>query len=223
MAGIHPIEFDTESFEFERKFYVESLPQDLLKAAGCDVIVQSYLFARDGYAVRIRITFTDEKLDFPRFDEATDYRGAYERKLLSELMARAGSDREKVRAHIAVKSPTVGAQRYEFEREIDLDVAVQILRRCDGVIVKNRFSTWIDEDGWQCDVFSGENAGLIVAEVERAVPVTNLKIPSFCVSEVSEDMRFTNDHLSIEPFARWGAAFKAELEVRGPHFMDLEG
>ena len=124
---------------------------------------------------------------------------------------------------MAVKSPAVQGERYEMESSLDLAVATQIIRRCPTVILKNRYSLWYDEDGWEFDVFAGQNEGLIVAECERLAPVVDLKIPEFCVTEVSDDMRFTNDYLSKAPWRHWGPMYALELAARGPHFMNLDG
>ncbi|MBR5950646.1 MAG: adenylate cyclase, partial [Actinomycetaceae bacterium] len=108
--------FDDEqlSFEFERKFFVRELPSDVREHGSVETIVQAYLFAQDGYAVRVRLIFPDMEASFEPFDEAVDYCGAYERRVLDVLMRQAG---EQVRAVISVKSPMVTAERYEFERE----------------------------------------------------------------------------------------------------------
>lgn len=212
--------FDEEEFdfEFERKFFVRGLPRDVREHGAVETIVQAYLFAEDGYAVRVRLLFPDTEAPFVPFDEAEDFCGAYERRVLNSLMKQAGED---VRAVISVKSPMVTAERYEFERELDVDVVWQILRRSTNMIVKNRFSLWIGEDGWVFDVFGGQNEGLILAECERLQPVVSLEIPDFCVTEVSGDLRFTNDFLSKEPWRQWGAAFERELANTDPHFLKL--
>ena len=207
-------------FEFERKFLVRSLPREVAQHGSRQVIAQAYLFAQEGYAVRVRLTFPGRTVELPRFDDAVDFLGAYEHRLLDRLMAR---DQERVSASIAVKSPPVGGERYEMESELDVSVADQILRRSANIIVKNRYSFWYDEDGWEFDVFGGQNEGLIIAECERLAPVVDLRIPEFCVTEVTEDLRFTNDHLSKEPWRQWSGMYELELRARGPHFMDLRG
>ena len=222
--------FDSEDlhFEFERKFLVKELPRDVLTHGSHQVIAQAYLFAEEGYAVRVRLTFPETSIEFPPFDEAVDFLGAYERRQLHKLLRDAGvyePDRQShtVTATIAVKSPAIAGERYETENQIDIDVASQILRRSPNIILKNRHSLWYDEDGWEFDVFGGQNSGLVVAECERLGPVVDLKIPTFCVTEVTEDLRFSNDYLSKEPWCQWRAVFSAELEARGPHFLNLTG
>lgn len=214
--------FDAETlnFEFERKFFVNELPSEVAHHGSHQVIVQAYLFAQDGYAVRIRLTFPDRSVALPHFDDTVDFLGAYERRILAGLLPEAG---DQVSAWIAVKSPAGAGERYEMESEVDVTVAEQIIRRSPNVILKNRHSLWYDEDGWEFDVFGGQNEGLIIAECERLAPVTDLKIPSFCVTEVTEDLRFTNDYLSKEPWRQWKDMYRGELRAKGPYFMDLRG
>ena len=63
------------------------------------------------------------------------------------------------------------------------------------------------------------NRPLIVAECERGGPVTDLSIPSFCVTEVTDDRRFSNESLSHTPFGGWADAFAHELATDGPKFL----
>ncbi|VEI13293.1 CYTH domain-containing protein [Trueperella bialowiezensis] len=208
------------SFEFERKFLVRELPEGVVEHGAPQAIIQAYVFAEAGYAIRVRLQFRGVELPTGRFDPALDELGAYERRLLAELMKEAG---DGVVATIAVKSPSVNGERYEMETELDADVAVQIVQRAPRVIAKTRHSLWFNEDGWEFDVFAGQNAGLIVAEIERLGPVVDLAIPNFCVTEVTADPRFTNDSLSKQPWQHWDVLYMNELAQRGPFFMDLRG
>lgn len=207
-------------FEFERKFLVRELPEGVVEHGGAQVIIQAYLFAEAGYAVRVRLQFRGAELAKETFDPAVDELGAYERRILAQLMKThpAGAV-----ATIAVKSPAVAGERYEMEAGLDTDVAVQIVQRAPRVIAKTRHSLWFNEDGWEFDVFAGQNAGLVVAEIERLTPVVDLEIPDFCVTEVTADPRFTNDALSKEPWLHWDALYLKELDERGPFFLDMRG
>lgn len=212
-------------FEFERKFFVRTLPAEVRQHGSKTVIVQAYVFAEAGYAIRVRVAFhgiTGERA-LPKFDEAIDYMGAYERKALAQLLSTVADpeDTAQLTATIAVKSPPVSGERYELEHELDPDVAVQILRRSERLVLKTRYSLWYGEDGWEFDVFEGKNRGLIVAECERLGPVVDLKVPEFCVTELTGDLRFTNDYLSKEPWSQWDDQYLAELAARGPYFMQL--
>ena len=101
-------------------------------------------------------------------------------------------------AFVTVKGPSVGGTRYEAEREIDARIAAELVMRGGCPIIKNRFSAWIG-------------------------PVTNLQIPSFCVTEITDQARFSNDGLASRPFSQWAADFDAELHRDGPRFQTQFG
>lgn len=126
-------------------------------------------------------------------------------------------------AYVTVKGPSVGGTRYEVEREIDTRIAAELIKRGGSVIIKNRYSVWIAEDGWSVDVFGGPNAPLIVAEAERSGPVTNLTIPKFCITEITDQARFNNDGLANRPFCKWADDFEEELALEGPRFQQYFG
>lgn len=97
------------------------------------------------------------------------------------------------------------------------------MSRSEFVIAKVRYSMWLGEDGWIIDQFLGRNAPLLLSEVERGGPVVDLAIPSFCVSEVSEDDRFRNEYLAHKPFGTWSGEYLSELGQQGPTFVDTLG
>lgn len=192
-------------FEFERKFFLRQLPAVAASDPAPALIVQAYLFAADGYAVRIRVQGrAPADLDLPAAD----------------LIDALGEDSIGT---MTAKGVAVGGTRYEAERELDPLVAGQIVRRSEHVITKVRYSAWLGEDGWIIDRFLGANAPLLMAEVERGGPVVDLSIPAFCVTEVSEDDRFRNEYLAHQPFGSWAAAYRQELETVGPTFVDALG
>ncbi|CAJ1585965.1 CYTH domain-containing protein [[Mycobacterium] wendilense] len=192
-------------FEFERKFLVRELPAVVASDPAPALIVQAYLFAADGYAVRVRVQ-----------GGATTELGTDPGELVSAL------DQDAI-GTITTKGPAVGGTRYEAERELDPLVAAEIVRRADHVVAKLRYSVWLGQDGWVVDQFLGANAPLVVAEVERGGPVVDLEIPSFCVTELSEDDRFRNEYLAYRPFAGWAEDYRRELDRRGPSFVDTLG
>lgn len=191
-------------FEFERRFVAREVPPDLLET-NPTLIVQSYLLSDEGYAVRVRA-------QIPGVPAVVD-------PALDELgLLEAHVDRVDFGA-VTVKGPMNAGTRYEAEREIDPTVAVQVIRRGGGRVAKLRHAVWLGEDGWVIDVFAGRNAPLVVAEVERGGPVTDLAIPSFLITEVTVDPRFANDALARAPYSTWADEFAAELARTGPTFL----
>lgn len=196
---------DTGDFEFERKFFVRELPAVAASDPSPTLIVQAYLFAADGYAVRVRV-------QRPALADATDH--------LDNILTEPG---DEMIGTMTAKGPAVGGTRYEAEREIDPLVATEIVRRAEHVITKIRYSVWLGEDGWIIDRFLDDNAPLVLSEVERGGPVVDLAIPAFCASEVSEDERFHNEYLAYQPFSTWADAYHLELDRQGPVFVGTLG
>ena len=192
-------------FEYERKFFVRELPAVAASDPTPALIVQAYLFASDGYAVRVRV------------------QGPAPADLSASPAELAEALGDEVIGTMTAKGPFVGGTRYEAEREIDPLVATQIVQRSESVVAKVRYAVWLGEDGWILDRFLSGNAPLLLSEVERGTPVVDLAIPSFCVSEVSEDERFRNEYLAGRPFQTWAAEYTTELDRQGPVFVDTLG
>ncbi|KAE8763677.1 hypothetical protein [Georgenia thermotolerans] len=197
-------------FEFERKFFVRQLPAVVHTEPEPVLIVQSYFLAAEGYALRIRVEAPAGELDRAAAAAADD-------ALLTALAGKVSF------CELTAKGPYIGGTRYEAERELDPNVGLQMVRLGGQRVVKYRHSVWLGSDGWVLDEFLGANAPLVVAECERGGPVTDLAIPDFCVTEVTDDPRFANDALAGAPFATWRERFDAELAARGPRFLEEFG
>lgn len=191
-------------FEFERRFWVRDLPLELLESAPT-VIVQSYYLADEGYALRLRVQTSEQVPALDLSLQPLDVLDAI--APVVDFCA------------ITVKGPMVSGTRYEAEREIDVAVGLEMVRRGGARVVKARHSVWLGTDGWVIDRFGGGSAPLVIAEVERGGPVTDLVIPAFCATEVTEDPRFSNDALARRPYGAWAAEFERELAERGPRFV----
>ena len=159
----------TDDFEYERRFFCRELPAEYDDGDAPTLIIQSYYVHADNYALRVRLVSRKVHVDMtPDVNPVA---------VLDEYRDRFSE------AYVTVKGPSVGGTRYEVEREIDTRIAAELIKRGGSVIIKNRYSVWIEEDGWSVDVFGGPNAPLIVAEAERSGPVTNLTIPKFCITK----------------------------------------
>lgn len=107
-------------------------------------------------------------------------------------------------AFLTIKGVNVGATRAEFEYPIPLADAEALLALCDGPLIeKTRYL--LDHAGtrWELDVFAGDNAGLVVAEVELASEDQAFARPDWLGDEVTQDARYFNSNLAVHPYCRW--------------------
>lgn len=106
---------------------------------------------------------------------------------------------------LTVKGVSDGVTRAEFEYAIPVEDAAAIL---DGLcekplIEKTRYRIPFGAHTWEVDEFHGENAGLIVAEVELARADERPALPAWVGREVSSDARYFNSNLVKRPFTTW--------------------
>ena len=107
-------------------------------------------------------------------------------------------------AYLTVKGPSVGATRAEFEYEIPVADAEQLLAMCEGSLIeKTRYRIPADEVVWEVDEFQGDNAGLLVAECELETADQEFARPEWLGNEVTDDARYYNANLSKQPFKNW--------------------
>lgn len=108
------------------------------------------------------------------------------------------------KAYLTIKGNHVGITRDEFEYEIPLNDAKQLLKMCVGnTIQKTRFMEKIGGKLWEVDVFEGVNKGLVVAEIELENEDEEFIKPIWLLDEVSTDMRYSNNNLSKLPYSEW--------------------
>ena len=110
------------------------------------------------------------------------------------------------KAYITIKSKSHdgGLSRYEFEKEITLEEAAELLKLCrGGLIDKQRYLVDAGRHTFEIDEFFGENAGLVMAEVELSADDETYEKPDFIGREVTGDRRFYNSHLLKCPFSLW--------------------
>lgn len=110
------------------------------------------------------------------------------------------------RGWLTVKGPAKDLVRFEWEREIPAAEAEQLLALCEpGVIDKTRHLV-PSADGrhtWEVDEFHGDNAGLLVAEIELASADEPFERPAWLGAEVTEDHRYCNSSLTKHPYKHW--------------------
>jgi adenylate cyclase len=109
------------------------------------------------------------------------------------------------RGWLNIKSATIGAQRQEFEYEIPLEDAHRMLDTLCRKPLIEKVRYLVDAGGhtWEIDVFEGDNAGLIVAEIELDHPDETFDRPGWLGEEVTHDVRYYNTSLSRHPYQRW--------------------
>jgi adenylate cyclase len=108
-------------------------------------------------------------------------------------------------ANLNIKSATLGVRRQEFEYAIPLaDAEVLLNTLCHHPIIeKVRYLVPYANKQWEVDVFEGDNAGLIVAELELQDETEVFEPPSWLGEEVSHDPRYYNSCLSQHPYKDW--------------------
>lgn len=97
-----------------------------------------------------------------------------------------------------------GLSRYEWEKEITLDEARELMEICEpGIIDKTRYLVRSGHHVFEVDEFYGENEGLVMAEVELSAENEPFVKPDFIGREVTGDIRYYNSQLRLRPYRSW--------------------
>lgn len=109
------------------------------------------------------------------------------------------------RAFLTIKGPNAGAKRLEYEYNIPLTDANELLDRLciRPFIQKYRYKVEYARKIWEVDEFLGENEGLILAEIELDEPEQEIEFPDWIEQEVTGDPRYYNVNLVSKPFSQW--------------------
>ena len=109
------------------------------------------------------------------------------------------------RAFLTVKGPPSGISRAEFEYPIPVADARELLDTLAAGRLVSKRRHWIDYEAhtWEVDVFDGDNAGLVVAEIELDNAEEAFALPPWVAEEVSEDFRYSNRYLATRPYRMW--------------------
>jgi adenylate cyclase len=103
-----------------------------------------------------------------------------------------------------LKSKVSDVTRKEYEYEIPLEDGIEILNLFTNAgTEKVRYRIPFAGKTWEVDVFSGDNAGLIIAEIELKSEEEAFEKPDWVTAEVTDDSRYTNASLSVHPFKQW--------------------
>jgi len=109
------------------------------------------------------------------------------------------------RGFLTVKGPSAGAARAEYEYEIPLADANEMLDTlCEGLLIDKQRRK-IDHHGrvWEVDEFFGDNSGLVIAEVELDDEAQEVVLPDWVGEEVTGDPRYYNANLVRHPYSSW--------------------
>ena len=107
-------------------------------------------------------------------------------------------------AFLTVKGLTRGASRAEFEYEIPLADAEELLKLSDGPLIeKTRYVVVHDGSKWEVDEFEGDNSDLVVAEIELQSKDQQFSRPAWLGREVTDDDRYYNSSLASYPYRDW--------------------
>jgi adenylate cyclase len=97
-----------------------------------------------------------------------------------------------------------GLSRFEWEKEIPVDEALELLKLChDGIIDKTRHLVKCGAHTFEVDEFFGDNEGLTIAEVELGDANEEFEKPDFIGEEVTGDKRYYNSRLTRFPYKSW--------------------
>lgn len=130
--------------------------------------------------------------------------------ILQGYLTESGSATVRVRVKgergfLTLKGATSGVTRSEFEYEIPVADARCMIETLSVLptIDKVRHRVPVGDHVWEVDVFSGENAGLVLAEIELTSEDESFVLPDWAGTEVSGDPRYYNSNLARHPFKRW--------------------
>jgi adenylate cyclase len=109
------------------------------------------------------------------------------------------------RGILTIKGPSVGAARLEYEYDIPIEEAREMLNELchKPLIEKTRYKVPYAGFTWEIDEFKGENEGLIFSEIELEYEGQQFEIPPWVGKEVTDDSRYYNANLINNPYSNW--------------------
>jgi adenylate cyclase len=136
----------------------------------------------------------------------------------------SGAQRASVRvrlegdeARLNIKSRELGRSRQEFDYAIPVDEARALLALCVGGLIDKRRHL-VEHAGhlWEVDEFLGDNAGLVVAEIELQHRDEAFAHPDWLGAEVTDAPRYYNLALASRPYSQWSEAEQAASDIPAP-------
>ena len=154
-------------------------------------------------AKEIEHKFTDKSDKYKSLATPTLYRQGYI-PTTNGMTVRVRIAGEK--GFVTFKDKTIGMSRNEFEYEIPVAEACQMLDTlCDKPQIEKYRYVIPAEQGlkWEVDEFLGDNAGLVVAEIEVPAEDTKFSLPEWIDKEVTGDKKYNNSQLCKKPYKEW--------------------
>lgn len=106
--------------------------------------------------------------------------------------------------YLAIKGKLQGFSRLEFEYEIPLGEANELLDHFStDSVEKTRHYVYFQDKLWEVDEFKGANDGLLIAEIELNIVEEFFEKPDWVLEEVTTDTRYLNANLAKKPFKQW--------------------
>lgn len=102
------------------------------------------------------------------------------------------------------KSTKNGLSRFEWEKEIEKEEAVNLLKICEpGIIEKTRYLVKEGNFTFEIDEFHGENEGLRIAEIELEDEKDSFNKPDWLGLEITGNVKYYNSQISKNPYKNW--------------------
>ena len=116
-------------------------------------------------------------------------------------------------AWLTLKAPAADFASHEFEYPLPLDDAEALWELAPHRLTKIRYGLDLPGGDWVVDCFTGENAPLVLAEVELPSMQTAVVIPDWCGQEITGDKRWSNAALALQPMKLWPKTLKASFDL----------
>ena len=134
------------------------------------------------------------------------------KRLRQAYLARSGKAAVRVRivddtsATLTIKSQGARTSRLEFEYPIPVNDALDLLELREGILL-SKVRHLVEHGGltWEVDVFEGDNAGLVIAEVELQHESQAIARPTWVGREITSDGRYSNSRLALNPYRSFAA------------------
>lgn len=136
-------------------------------------------------------------------------------------MVEGGAQKASVRvriegdsAYLNLKSRERGHTRQEFNYAVPVDEARALLALCVGGLIDKR-RHYVRHEGhlWEVDEFLGENAGLVVAEIELQHADEAFALPEWAGKQVTDSLRYYNLALASYPYSQWSDEERAASDI----------